>query len=96
VATYIGVLAGLAWPLAIAFCVIWIGTAYLTRISSLSALLASAITPLIPILAGQFLANPLPSLYLAGFLACLTLLIFYAHRENIGRLMRGEESRIGG
>ena len=96
VATYIGVLAGLAWPLALIFAVIWLVTALLTRISSLSALVASALVPLLPIVIRDHLAVTLPTTYLVGFLALMSLLIFYTHRENIGRLLRGEESRIGG
>ena len=96
VATYIGVLAGLAWPLGIIFCLIWIATAFLSRISSLSALIASALVPLTPLFFGNYLSVSLPASYLVGFLACLSLLIFYTHRENIGRLLRGEESHIGG
>ncbi len=46
VATYIGVLIGLFWPAAVVFCVMWIATAFTTRYSSLSALIAAFITPL--------------------------------------------------
>ena len=46
VATYIGLLLALAWPVAIAFCLIWLAVAALTRYSSLAALVASAATPL--------------------------------------------------
>src|SRR5262249_52913306 len=46
VATYIGVLAGLYWPAALAFCVAWLAVAGVTRYSSLAALIASAGTPL--------------------------------------------------
>ena len=45
VATYIGLLLGLAWPAAIVFCAIWLATAALSRYSSLAALIASALTP---------------------------------------------------
>src|SRR6201991_3064487 len=45
VATYIGVLLGLFWPAAVGFCVIWLATAFASRYSSLSALVASAVTP---------------------------------------------------
>src|ERR1700754_3050653 len=45
VATYIGVLLGLFWPGAVVFCVIWLATAFASRYSSLSALVASAVTP---------------------------------------------------
>ena len=47
VATYIGILLGLAWPVALAFCVIWLAVAALTRYSSLAALIASAATPVV-------------------------------------------------
>ena len=45
VATYIGLLLGLAWPVALAFCLIWLAVAAITRYSSLAALVASAATP---------------------------------------------------
>src|SRR5215467_14421689 len=45
VATYLGVLFGLAWPIGLLFCLIWLATAALTRYSSLAALVASAATP---------------------------------------------------
>src|SRR6478752_9906360 len=53
VATYIGVLLGLYWPFALAFCAIWLLVAFLTRYSSLSALVASAATPCLLALYGQ-------------------------------------------
>src|SRR5437588_7828383 len=46
VATYIGVLFGLAWPMGLLFCLVWLATAALTRYSSLAALVASAATPI--------------------------------------------------
>ena len=46
VAVYIGVLIGLFWPAAVVFCVLWIATAAITRYSSLSALVASVVTPI--------------------------------------------------
>ena len=46
VAVYIGVLIGLFWPAAVLFCVMWIVTAVITRYSSLSALVASVVTPI--------------------------------------------------
>src|ERR1700749_3738136 len=47
VAVYIGVLLGLLWPAALAFCLIWLATAFLSRYSSLSALVASLVTPIL-------------------------------------------------
>src|SRR6202045_4877419 len=87
VAVYIGVLIGLYWPAAVVFCVLWIATAATTRYSSLSALVASFVTPLFLWWFGQ------PAL--ASLFAVLTLLLFYMHRENIKRLQAGTEGRIG-
>jgi glycerol-3-phosphate acyltransferase PlsY len=87
VATYIGVLLGLFWHAAVMFGVIWLATAYTTRYSSLSALVASFVTPITLWWFGHY--------NLASLFAVLTLLLFYAHRENIKRLQAGTEGRIG-
>ena len=87
VAVYIGVLLGLFWPAAVVFCVLWLATAATSRYSSLSALVASFITPFFLWWFGQ------PAL--ASLCVVLTLLLFYAHRENIARLQAGTEGRIG-
>jgi glycerol-3-phosphate acyltransferase PlsY len=87
VAVYIGVLIGLFWPAAIAFCVVWLATAFTSRYSSLSALVASIVTPLFLWGFGQ------PAL--AALSAVLTLLLFYMHRANIARLRTGTEGKIG-
>jgi acyl phosphate:glycerol-3-phosphate acyltransferase len=87
VATYIGVLLGLFWPAAAMFGAIWLATAFSFRYSSLSALVAAFVTPLFL----WWFGHPA----LASLFAVLTLLLFYAHRENIRRLQAGTESRIG-
>jgi glycerol-3-phosphate acyltransferase PlsY len=87
VAVYIGVLIGLFWPAAVAFCALWIATAATSRYSSLSALVASFITPIFLWWFGH--------LALASLFAVLTMLLFYMHRENIRRLQAGTEGRIG-
>jgi acyl phosphate:glycerol-3-phosphate acyltransferase len=87
VAVYIGVLIGLFWPAAVLFCLLWISTAATTRYSSLSALVASFITPIFLWWFGHAA--------LASLFAVLTMLLFYMHRENIGRLQAGTEDRIG-
>ncbi len=87
VATYIGVLIGLAWPSALIFCAIWLVVAIATRYSSLSALIASALTPA----ALWFLGRPKTAL----LFLCLTVLLWIMHRANIGRLLHGSESKIG-
>ena len=88
VATYMGILLGLVWPAAIGFVIVWLLMAALFRYSSLSALVASILTPIGLAVAGYWQQ--------AELFAVLTLLTFYAHRANIGRLLRGEEARIGG
>jgi glycerol-3-phosphate acyltransferase PlsY len=87
VAVYIGVLIGLFWPAAVVFCVLWAATAAISRYSSLSALVASVVTPILLWWFGQ------PAL--ASLFAVLTLLLFYMHRENIKRLLAGNEGKIG-
>ena len=87
VATYIGVLLGLFWPAAAMFGAIWIATAFTSRYSSLSALVASFVTPIFL----WFFGHPA----LASLFAVLTLLLFWTHRENIRRLQTGTEGKIG-
>lgn len=87
VATYIGVLIGLAWPMALAFGAIWLAAAALFRYSSLSALIASAAMPVILLAAGD---HPVAALFLL-----LTALLWIMHRANIARLMVGTEGKIG-
>ena len=87
VAVYIGILLGLFWPAAVVFCLIWLVTAVSFRYSSLSALVASLITPLFLWWFGY--------LALASLFAVMTLLLFYIHRENIRRLQAGTEGKIG-
>lgn len=88
VATYLGVLLGLAWPFALAFAGIWIAVAFLWRTSSLSALVASAAIPLLLALLGR------PDL--AGVFGLLGVLLWFRHAANLRRLMAGTEGRIGG
>jgi acyl phosphate:glycerol-3-phosphate acyltransferase len=87
VAVYIGVLLGLFWPAAVVFCLVWLATAMTSRYSSLSALVASFVTPIFL----WWFGHPA----LASLFAVLTLLLFYMHRENIRRLQAGTEGRIG-
>jgi glycerol-3-phosphate acyltransferase PlsY len=87
VATYIGVLLGLFWPSALFFGAVWLVVAVITRYSSLSALVASVAAPILLWWLGHAA--------LAALFALLTLLIFYAHRTNISRLLAGTEGKIG-
>ena len=87
VATYIGVLLGIAWPLAVAFVGIWIAMAAIFRISSLSALTASLATPLTLLAMGRLTE--------AILFAALSLILWFTHRTNIARLLAGTEPKIG-
>ncbi len=87
VATYIGILLGLAWPAAIVFCAVWLAVAALTRYSSLAALVASAATPAFLCWRGDFPEAPV-------FLV-LAALLWIMHRTNIRRLLAGAEGKIG-
>jgi glycerol-3-phosphate acyltransferase PlsY len=88
VATYVGLLLALAWPAAIAFALVWLAVAALTRYSSLAALIASAATPFAAWFMGE---RPAAVLF-----ALLTALLWMMHRANIVRLVKGSESKIGG
>ncbi|MBU2580102.1 MAG: glycerol-3-phosphate 1-O-acyltransferase PlsY [Alphaproteobacteria bacterium] len=88
VATYIGVLIGLLFNLALVFCGIWLAVAVATRYSSLSALVAAMVVPI----AAYLSAGPLP----AAVTLIMSALLIAKHKPNIERLLAGEESRIGG
>ncbi len=87
VATYIGLLLGLAWPAALVFCGLWAVVAAATRYSSLAALAASAVTPAFLLVTGRY---PEALLFLL-----LTVLLWLMHRQNIARLLAGSEGKIG-
>jgi glycerol-3-phosphate acyltransferase PlsY len=87
VATYLGVLAPVFWPAAIAFAAAWLLVAAVTRYSSLAALVATVVAPLAMFWMGRVDGAVLFSL--------MTLIIFFKHHQNISRLLSGSESRIG-
>jgi glycerol-3-phosphate acyltransferase PlsY len=87
VATYIGLLIGLAWPASLIFIAIWLVVAWLSRYSSLAALIASALTPVGLLALGE------PNIAALFFL--LTILLWVMHRANIARLLNGNEGKIG-
>ncbi len=88
VATYLGVLIGLKWPIAVTFAAVWLSIAYLSRYSSLAALVSGVLTPL---LLWFWAGEPL----MAAMMALLTVLLCLTHRENIARLLAGREDKIG-
>lgn len=87
VATFLGTVLALDWRLGLAACAIWLATALVTRISSLSALVAAALSPVIAL----WLDGPRLAL-VTGFMA---VLIFIRHSANIARIKAGTEPKIG-
>ena len=94
IATYVGLLLGFdlsaaapAFPIVLVFGAIWIAVAALTRYSSLSALCATLACPIVLFAMGDR--------QLAELFALISVLAWIAHRQNIARLLRGQESKIG-
>ncbi|CDX25135.1 1-acyl glycerol-3-phosphate synthetase component [Mesorhizobium sp. SOD10] len=87
VATYLGVLLGLAWQGMLVFAVVWLAMAFLFRYSSLAALAAAVVVPI----ALYFIGTP----QIAGLFALMSLIVSIKHRANISRLLAGTEGKIG-
>ncbi|MGB3900845.1 MAG: glycerol-3-phosphate 1-O-acyltransferase PlsY [Mesorhizobium sp.] len=87
VATYLGVLIGLAWQTALVFAAVWLIVAIVLRYSSLAALTAAIAVPI----ALWFQASP----QVAALFAVMSVIVFIKHRANISRLLSGTEGRIG-
>ena len=87
VATFLGLILALAWPVGLLCCAAWLATAALMRISSLSALVAACSAVLWMLLLGYW------SMLLLG--AVVAALILWRHRTNIARLRAGTEPKIG-
>ena len=87
-ATALGAIAALAWPVAGVMCAIWLAVAAATRYSSLASMTAAVAAPIAALWIAPHPANP-------GVLAVIAVLVLWRHRANIQRLVRGTESRIG-
>lgn len=87
VATLLGIMIALSWPSAAIYAAVWIACLALTRYSSLSGMAAALAAPMGAAGLGRF---DLALLYL-GF----TLLVFFKHRDNLGRLLEGTEPQLG-
>jgi len=87
VATLIGVLLALSWPVGLIFCGVWLLIAVAQRYSSLAALTAAATAPIF--------AYVFDGMRLAATAALLAVILFYTHRANILRLMNNTEPKIG-
>ncbi len=87
VATFLGILLALAWPVGLATCATWLVVAAISRISSLSALVAAALSSLWLVVFGEG--------RMIVLVVILTLLVYLRHAENLGRIKAGTEPRIG-
>lgn len=87
VATFFGGLFALVWPIGILAAVIWLATAFITKYSSLGALIACVTCAIVSLI--FFPLGP------GVMVAVMSAVILWRHRENIVRLKNGEESKIG-
>ena len=87
VATLLGVLAPLLPVAALVYAVVWVGLLLILRISSVAGMAAAASAPVTAAVLGDQALFPM----LLGF----ALLVIWKHRENIGRLAKGQEPRLG-
>ena len=87
VATTLGVCLGLAWPVGLAYAVVWLAMLAITRISSASGMSAAVAAPIAAAVLGL--------LELVPVLAAIALIVVWLHRENIARLRAGTEPRVG-
>ncbi len=88
VATFFGCLLATAWPVGLGAGAIWLAIAALTKMSSMAALWAAASAPIIAMYFGR--------LDIAGMATVMALIIFIRHKENIGRILKGAEPKMGG
>lgn len=88
VATFLGTLLAAAWPVGVLACLTWLVMAFIFRFSSLAALTAVALAPIYVFIVDR----PRPIAVLA---VVMGVLVFLRHHENIGRLLKGQEPRIG-
>lgn len=88
VATALGILSGFSWIIGTTVLATWLAVAFVSRISSLSALVAAALAP---VYVGYWLNAP----ELTFATALMSVLLVWRHKDNIRRIVRGEESRIG-
>ena len=91
VATFMGTLMAACWPMGLIAGLLWLLTAFVFRISSLGALVAAALVVPLSFLV-PYVDPPYPFMGMALFMA---VLIYIRHRDNIRRLLKGEEPRIG-
>lgn len=89
VATFFGTLLIGVWPVGILAGLLWLGTAFTFRFSSLAALVSAAAAPFI---ASNFHVGSIG----VSAIAAMSAMVWWRHRENLSRLIKGEEPKIGG
>ncbi len=87
VATMLGISLATLWPVGLAFAAAWLVSLAVTRISSVSGMLASVVAPATALMFGDYPA--------AAMLAALALIVLWKHADNIARLIDGEEPKVG-
>ncbi len=87
VAIYLGIALALAWPIGLAFAALWIAALALLRYSSVGGMAAAIAAPVA--------AGAMGQIQLLITLLAMTLIVLWKHRENIGRLLAGQEPRVG-
>lgn len=87
VATFLGILLALAWPVGIACCAVWLAAAAIWRMSSVGGMLSAGASSILVVLMG----------YGTGYVLCvlLTVIVIWRHRENLARMRAGTEPKIG-
>jgi acyl phosphate:glycerol-3-phosphate acyltransferase len=88
VATYLGIVLALAWPVGLAFAIVWLAALALLRYSSVGGMAAAIAAPVT--------AAWLDDFRLVVLLIAMTLIVLWKHRANLERLLAGEEPRVGG
>ena len=87
VATFLGVAIALSFVLGVICCLVWLLVALIRRMSSLASLVSSLSAPIAAIFLGQPNAS--------GLLSVLTVIVFFRHQQNISRIIKGVEPKIG-
>lgn len=96
VATTLGVLLGFDWFLAVIWVLLWLLVAWLFRVSSLAALVATLITLVTSYFTmTNWIVYRDNNIYIVVAIAVITVFVFWRHRENITNLLSGDEPRIG-
>ncbi len=88
VATTLGVCLGLAWPIGLAYAVVWLAMLAATRISSVGGMSAAVVAPIAAAATARMEFVPV--------LVAIAALVVWLHRSNIARLRAGTEPRVGG